>query len=153
MDDFQFRDYAPFSDGEIDVILEARVPANPPHDALPAYRFRIAHGETAKTIGGVRLRVGYTEDTVRYYGHIGYNIEEAFRGHYYAARACLLIKPVILDHGLDVIWITCNPDNWASRKTCERIGCELIEIVDVPPYNPMYQRGEHQKCRYRWIVR
>lgn len=149
---FQFREYPPFTDGEIDVILHDRRPAKPPHDALPSYGFQILHRESGQVAGGVRLRVGYTDDTVRYYGHIGYNVDEAFRGHGYAARACLLIKPVIVDHGLDVVWITCNPDNIASRKTCERIGCELIDIVDVPRENPMYLRGDLQKCRYRWIV-
>jgi tagatose 1,6-diphosphate aldolase len=28
-------------------------------------------------------------------------------------------------------------------------GLELVEIVDLPPNNEMYQRGERQKCRYR----
>ena len=26
------------------------------------------------------------------------------------------------------------------------------EKDELPPENPMYQRGERQKCRYRWIV-
>lgn len=152
MTDFQFRDYPVFTDGEIDVVLAECRPPKLPHDALPVYSFNVVVHATGSLAGGVRLRVGYTDDTVRYYGHIGYTIDEAYRGRRYAVRACRLIQPVIIDHGLDVVWITCNPDNWASRKTCEHLGCELIEIVQVPPANPMYLRGDREKCRYRWIV-
>jgi hypothetical protein len=49
-------------------------------------------------------------------------------------------------------FITCNPDNWPSRKTCEWIGATLVEIVDLPPENDQYKEGERQKCRYRWIL-
>ena len=42
--------------------------------------------------------------------------------------------------------ITCNPDNLPSRRTLERLGGDLLEIVDLPPDNDMYQRGERQKC-------
>jgi tagatose 1,6-diphosphate aldolase len=53
---------------------------------------------------------------------------------------------------MDVVWITCNPDNWASRRTCERLGCQLVDIVELPEHIDMYQDGERQKCRYRWII-
>ena len=26
-------------------------------------------------------------------------------------------------HGMRTLWVTCNPDNHASRRTCERLGC------------------------------
>jgi predicted acetyltransferase len=89
---------------------------------------------------------------VRYGGQIGYGVHESFRGNHYAAKACLLLKSVAKQYGMDVLWITCNPDNWPSRKTCESIGATLVEIVNVPENNDMYQRGEKQKCRYRWII-
>ena len=41
---------------------------------------------------------------------------------------------------MDVLWITCNPDNWPSRKTSEWIGATLVEIVDLPPENDQYKR-------------
>ena len=53
-------------------------------------------------------------------------------------------------HGLSVVWITCNPDNWPSRRTCERLGGTLVEIVKLPEDNDMYQAGEREKCR--WAV-
>ncbi|MEE8418514.1 MAG: hypothetical protein V3S02_00210, partial [Dehalococcoidales bacterium] len=68
----------------------------------------------------------------------------------YAARACNLIKQVALDHGLKTLWITCNPDNVPSRRTCEILGCELVEIEDLPEETDLYRDGDRQKCRYRW---
>ena len=53
-------------------------------------------------------------------------------------------------HGINPVWITCNPDNWASRRTCEIAGGKLIEIVDIPKHNDQYKIGERQKCRYRF---
>ena len=37
-----------------------------------------------------------------------------------------------LAHSLDRLWITCDPDNRASRTTCERLGAVLVEVVTVP---------------------
>ncbi|MNY80412.1 hypothetical protein D3C86_2214330 [compost metagenome] len=53
---------------------------------------------------------------------------------------------------MEKIIITCNPDNEPSRKTCEYIGANLIEIVDLPPHDDMYQEGERQKCIYEWVL-
>jgi tagatose 1,6-diphosphate aldolase len=60
-----------------------------------------------------------------------------------------LLLPLARRHGLEILWITCDPDNIASRRTCELAGLELVEIVDVPEHMDMYQRGERRKCRYR----
>lgn len=57
--------------------------------------------------------------------------------------------PLARRHGFNELWITSNPENIASRRTCEIAGAELAEIVDLPPRIDMYQEGERQKCRYR----
>ncbi|MBI2851214.1 MAG: GNAT family N-acetyltransferase [Chloroflexi bacterium] len=117
---------------------------------VPAYWFDIRLAGRPERIGRVDLRIGNTSHLILYGGHIGYSVNTEHRGHRYAARACSLIKPVAVAHGLKTLWITCNPDNIASRRTCEIIGCKLIEIIDLPADTDMYQRGERQKCRYRW---
>jgi tagatose 1,6-diphosphate aldolase len=99
--------------------------------------------------GRIDLRVGDTEHLRYYAGQIGYGVEPLHRGHPYAARAVRLLMPLARRHGLAELWITCNPDNIASRRTCELAGAEFVEIVDLPPDNDMYRRGERQKCRYR----
>jgi tagatose 1,6-diphosphate aldolase len=50
---------------------------------------------------------------------------------------------------MTTLWITCNPENVASRRTCELVGGELVDIVELPPDIDMYKEGERQKCRYR----
>jgi tagatose 1,6-diphosphate aldolase len=57
--------------------------------------------------------------------------------------------PLARHYSLNPLWITCNPDNYASRRTCELAGATFIEIVDLPEDTDMYQMGERQKCRYR----
>lgn len=150
MSDFEFNDYRPFTDGEIEVVVREKRPGDEQSGLVAAYHFYIRLLGKSEPVGIVNLRIGNTRHLAMYWGHIGYGIEEAYRGHHYAARACNLIRQVALDHGLKTLWITCNPDNWPSRRTCEILGCELVEIVDLPENTDMYQRGERQKCRYRW---
>jgi len=51
---------------------------------------------------------------------------------------------------MEYMFITCNPDNIPSRRTCEKLGLLLQEIVDLPEDNDMYKEGERQKCIYYW---
>lgn len=149
---FKFTEGHRFSGIEIDLKVATLVAADIAKGWVPAYHFDILLPETETQVGHIDARIGYTDGLVKYGGHIGYGIYETFRGHHYAAKACQLLRPLFQMHGMDVIWISCNPDNWPSRKTCEYIGCELVEIVDLPEDNDMYQDGERQKCRYRWMV-
>lgn len=52
---------------------------------------------------------------------------------------------------MEYVIITCNPDNWASRKTCERLGGTLAEIAELPEDAPMrLERGGTEKCIFRF---
>lgn len=132
--------------------LQRNVPADSSRGWLQALHYDILSKASLEKVGTVDIRIGYTTSVVRYGGHVGYGVDEQHRGHRYAAKACKLLLSVAKEHGMDVIWITCNPDNWASRRTCEILGADLIEIVDLPPDNDQYQKGERQKCRYRKLV-
>jgi predicted acetyltransferase len=140
------------TDGDISLELSAQVPGDTAKGWAPANHYQIVKVVTKEKVGQIDLRLGYTWDLVHYAGQIGYGVRQEFRGHHYAAKACLLLKSVARQQHMDVLWITCNPDNWPSRKTCERIGATLVETVNVPEDNDIYKRGERQKCRYRWIV-
>ena len=101
-------------------------------------------------IGGtVTLRVGSSPVVDLYYGHLGYHVYPPARGRRLAGRACRLLSGLARRHGLGALWITCDPHNAASRRTCERLGAELVETVAVPRTDPLYSRGEREKCRYR----
>jgi predicted acetyltransferase len=99
--------------------------------------------------GAVALRVGHTDDLELYYGHVGYHVYPAHRGRHFAERAVRLLLPLARRHGLNPLWITCNPDNWPSFRTCQRLGATLVETVAVPAGHPLHQRGEVAKCRFR----
>jgi len=119
---------------------------------VAAYYFEMLHTGSSELLGRINLRTSSDFQFFQYSGHIGYTVEEAHRGHRFAARSVLLLLPFAADLGVNPVWITCNPDNAASRRTCELAGGELIEIVDVPPDTPIYESGAHQKCRYRFTL-
>ena len=101
--------------------------------------------------GRISLRMGESP-CVYYFGHIGYHIDPKWRGHGWAERACRLIVPEFLQAGKRSVVITCDPDNLASRKTCEHLGAELERTVDVP--GEIRDRWEISavKCRYVWTL-
>ena len=138
------------TDSPVELRFVGAFPANPATGKVPDEHYNIIERHSGEVAGSIRLRLSNREDILLYAGHIGYGVNEAYRGYHYAAYACLELKPIAIRHGFTVLWVTCDPDNWPSRRTCERIGAELIEIVDLPEDNDMYQEGERQKCRYRW---
>lgn len=143
-----------------------RQPADPAGGLVPSYHFLMqlskapgppwpkwGEGDPPVVIGGgLGLRIGITPDIERHIGNVGYNVYPPARGNHYAERAVRLLMPLAARHGLGALWITCNPDNVASRRTCERLGCELVEIVELPGDHALRLRGEHHKCRYRLVV-
>lgn len=134
---------------EIRLVLEKTVDADPAKNWLPAYHFAIC--DLAGTeMGGCDLRIGHNE-SVYYGGNIGYRVEEPFRGRHYAGKACLLLFELARRHGMDYLIITCNPDNRPSRRTCEWLGGELVETVELPEDNDMRREdGETHKRVYRF---
>ena len=148
---FKFMNFDLLTDGEIDLVIEAKVPGNPEKGYVPAYKYKVCMHNSIERIGEIDIRVGSNQNTY-YGGNIGYSIDEQFRGNSYASKACQLIKQVGLGHGMEQLIITCNPDNWPSRRTCEKIGICLKEIVDLPEDNEMFLEGEKQKCVYAWKI-
>lgn len=99
--------------------------------AIPFYYYNIVLDGSADPIGKISLRIGHNFHSY-YNGNIGYEIDEPYRGHHYAAIACQMLLPVAKAHGMDYLDITCDEDNIASYKTIERFGAELLEICTVP---------------------
>lgn len=133
---------------EIELRLEKTLPGDPEKGWVPSYKFNIC-SLRGEIMGFCDLRVGYTPN-LYYAGNIGYTIYEKYRGHHYAAKACFLLFELARKHGMEQVIITCNPDNIASAKTCERVGGELLETVELPMDNPMrVEDGETHKKIYR----
>ena len=149
---FKFQEPGRLIDDELELILVEKRPGNPVIEYAPAYKFKMTLTEKNREIGAIDLRIGNTPHLMLYGGHIGYSVFPAYRGHHYAARSVRLLLPLARGHDLGTLWITCNPDNFASRRSCELAGLEFVEIVDLPPNTDMYLEGERQKCRYRLIL-
>jgi tagatose 1,6-diphosphate aldolase len=143
---------APVVPGELrdgDLRLELVHYAFHPSNKVPTYFFRMVSPESGDDFGRINLRVGSTAHVERYAGHIGFDVTPAHRGHHFAARAVKLLLPFARQFGLDPLWITCDPENTASRRTMEIAGAEFVEIVDVPADCCIFQSGHPRKCRYR----
>ncbi|MDV4150941.1 GNAT family N-acetyltransferase [Clostridium sp. AL.422] len=117
---------------------------------LPAYYFDICLLD-GTIIGNCDLRIGHNDKTY-IGGNIGYGIDEKYRGHRYAAKACELLFKQAKKHHMDYLIITCNPDNIASYKTCEIAGGELIEIAAIPEDNEMYAEGKRQVKIFKFDI-
>jgi tagatose 1,6-diphosphate aldolase len=100
-------------------------------------------------VGNINLRLESTQHVIRIAGHVGYGVHAAHRGHRYAAQAVRLIVPVAREHGIDPLWITCDPENIASRRTLELAGAEYVETVPILLRNAIFPAGNPRKCRFR----
>lgn len=149
MADFRWIEPGKLVDGDLELVLAEKSPEDPSKGYVPAYKFEMRRTGNPEKIGHIDLRVGDTYRLRMYGGHLGYEVKPEFRGHHYAARACQLLVSLARRHGMTDLWITCNPDNAASRRTAELAGAQFVEIVDLTKDIDMYQAGERQKCRYR----
>ena len=112
-----FYDTEDLKDGEIQLRLERTAEGNPEKNWVPAYYFGICLADGTR-IGQCDLRIGHN-DRLYIGGNIGYGIDEGYRGHRYAAKACRLLFRQARKHGLGYVIITCDPTNTASSRTCE----------------------------------
>jgi RimJ/RimL family protein N-acetyltransferase len=157
---FVFLDPGRLVDGDLELVLAGTAAADPGRGYVPAYQFQMRQARTgeaqipgaklpgAGVMGRIHLRIG-SAAKLRYPGHIGYVVDEPFRGHRYAARSCLLLLPLARAHGLRALWLTVHPDNVASQRTCQLIGARYVQTVRIPRDHEMYAQGARYRRRYR----
>jgi tagatose 1,6-diphosphate aldolase len=136
-------------DGELTLCLSSLEPHRT--HWVPTCHFAMVHAASGELLGHINLRTNSTFDHFLYSGHIGYEVDEKHRGRRYAARSVRLLLPLAARLGLNPLWITCDTENLASRRTCEIAGGQLVEIVDIPEGHALYRNGV-QKCRYRFSL-
>ncbi|MHC4248603.1 MAG: GNAT family N-acetyltransferase [Planctomycetota bacterium] len=118
-------------EGDLQLVLARTTPADPVRGYVPGYEFEMRHPGAAQAMGTIRLPIG-SASKLRFPGHIGYEVGKRFRGHRYAARSCMLLLPLAHSHGLAAVWLTVDPRNVPSRRTCEIIGAKYVETVRIP---------------------
>ena len=139
---FFHRNRAEYTDGVIDLVPVHFTPPDPAMGFGREQIWRITLHNSRGEIGQISYRNGESR-CIYYFGHIGYHIDEPYRGHHYARRACLL-------GGKNSAVITCDPDNGPSRQTCIRLGCLFEGETDVPEDLQKKYDISARKCRYIW---
>lgn len=143
-----FFDTSDLKTDEIYLKLYRTDEAVPEKGWVPTYHFKICLVSDDTEVGDCALRVGNTEK-IYFNGNIGYTVYEPHRGNHYAGKACLLLCELARKHEMNYLYISCNPDNYASRRTLEYAGGILQSIIELPTDNDMYvKKGEKQKCIY-----
>ena len=145
-----FYDVDDLRSDEIVLKLTKTCEAQPEKRWLPAYYFDICL-LNGTPIGKCDLRIGHNEKTYTG-GHIGYGIDEPYRGHHFAAKACRLLFHQAKKHGLDYLIITCDPKNTASSRTCEIAGGKFIKIEAIPQDNELYAEGKREVKIFRFDI-
>ncbi len=143
----RFQNATKITDGMIELHLDEKTPGDVEKGYVPALKYGVVCAATGETVGYCDLRLGHCENTY-YGGHIGYGIDAAHRGHAYAEKACRLLFIIARAHGMTHLYITCNPDNLASKRTCEKLGLLYKGVVALPLDNPMRVLGETEKCLF-----
>ena len=145
----EFLDTSFLVSDELRLDLDRTAEADPVRGWVPAYHFTICLRD-GTMIGRCDLRICHNRN-LYYGGNIGYGIFPDYRGHHYAEKACRLLFRLAKRHDLNYVIITCSPDNIPSRRTCERLGGELLEIAELPEDNDMRRdRGCTHACVFRY---
>jgi predicted acetyltransferase len=119
---------------------------------VPTYFFRMTHTAPGSEVGKINLRAAVDQHICFHAGHVGYEVHPDSRGHRYASRALFLLKPLARQLGIDPLSITCDPDNIASRRSCEIAGATLVGVFDLPEDCVIRRNGHPRKCLYHLSV-
>jgi predicted acetyltransferase len=141
---FRFLDPGRLVDGNLELVLTRAECRDTRRGVVPQYEFDLRSTGTTLTMGLIKLRILLTDELKLYGGNLSYDVDEAYRGHRYAARGCRLLFPLAKRHGLTSLLITCAPDNAASQRTSELIGAQHVDTIEVE-----IEPGKHRPtCRF-----
>lgn len=74
MNDITFLDPGELVDGELELVPEAQLPADPEQVALPVYQFAMRKAGSDEKIGEIGLRIG---TPLSHKGHLWYRVQQA----------------------------------------------------------------------------
>lgn len=143
--DDPFLDPGELRDGDFQLVIVERRPADPAKGHVPVYNWDIIRAVDGVKMGEFGLKIG---ELPPYLGHIRYRVSREFRGKHIAARACRLIIPLARRHGINPVRITCRENNIASRRTAELAGAKLDRIVETPEGYSDWTGPVSAKCDY-----
>ena len=141
-----------FSDNEVYLSLYELIESA--DDNPITYRFNIKLILNNNIVGQCSFRVGDIDNRhIKYGGNIGYNVDEKFRGNKFSLKACKLLLYLAKLHGMKNVYITCDPENFASRRICELLGAKFETLLILPEddYNFIHNNRTHH-CVYKLIL-
>jgi len=142
------------TDDVIYLVCLEKQPGNPEKKHVPGYEFAIC--KNGEKIGRINLRIGYGGGlyncNLYYGGQIGYEVDEPHRGNGYAIRACRLLTPIAKAHNMNILLITNNVTNHASKRVCEKLGARLVRVARLPEWTDLYQDGQRFSNIYEWNI-
>lgn len=148
--DFLFKDTKLYKGTVVDLKEKYRIDELEAYDQVPTVYYDIYLHDTKTKIGTCDLRLKNNE-YMYYYGNIGYNIINKYRGNHYAYEASkLLFEIAHKEFNYNELIITCSPENIASYNTILKLNGELLELVDVPKDHPLYKIGEKRKYVFKF---
>ena len=72
------------------------------------------------------IKVNYSDSVDNFYGNVGYEIKEEYRGNSYAYKALYLLSDVMIERGLFEIVLRINEENIPSLMTAKKIGADFV---------------------------
>jgi len=82
-----------------------------------------------------QLRPYDTDDVMTWAGHIGYSVPPSRRGKGCATELLKMMLQLAYKRGLKQVLLTCDTDNYASRRVIEKCGGEFAGLYLEPPYH------------------
>ncbi len=146
-----FYDEFDYIKGEVvDLKIVEKRPEDKEKGYCPMYIWHVMKDN--QVVGEVLFRIGFNEN-IYYGGNIGITIFEEYRGNRYAGFASKMLLKVAKKHNIKEIYVTCNPDNIASKKTIEtNINCQFVERALIPKHNDQYEKGMREKLIYKLVI-
>ena len=135
----------------VKLVCREYAPANPEKKYVPGYKFNITEKSSGTVLGGIDLRLGFTEG-LYYGGHIGYLVKPDYQNMGIATVACKIVLQIAKAHGFKKIIITNSPSNKASARVCEKSGAKLIRVAKLPEWTEMYKEGDRYKNIYEVVL-
>lgn len=115
---------------------------------IPFYYYEVYLNSKSSAIGKISIRIGHNEHSY-FNGNVGYEIDEAFRGNGYAKTAVMMTYSVARFHGMTHLIISCDEDNYSSKRVINKLGGIHIETILPPKNYVFYYEGIPKHSIYR----
>ena len=119
------------TDNEIDLAVPCYV--DEPYEYLDIYLHN-----TNTYIGYIWYDNSDDFELMKYYGNVGYEIKEEYRGNHYALKALKILKEIMIRKKIKSMIFSIEPNNSYSINVAKQIGAEKVGSRKVPQKLGLY---------------